>query len=184
MDQDNPTGGGGFGTTNSNERTGSTSGFGTGSTNFGAAGTGSGVGIGSASDIGSNPGSFGTTASSELCAHCGQPLHQNAGLDQFLGRIGISEEMIRNLKTQMSNVDLEEYLNTAREYLRDTGDKLKGGSDKATKFAKENPGKVAAGVAVLAVGAGLLINSLRDRSDRDVEIEFQPDPDIRRGRKR
>lgn len=160
MDQDNPNNSGnGFGTTNANER------FGSGSSNFGSAGTGS------RSDIGSNPGSFGTT-SSEVCAHCGQLLHQNRGLEQFLGRIGISDDMINNLKTQMSNVDLDEYLDTAREYLKNAGDKVKGGSDKATRFAKENPGKVAAGVAVLAVGAGLLINSLRDR-DKDVEVEFE-----------
>jgi hypothetical protein len=61
--------------------------------------------------------------------------------------------MVTNLKTSMQNVDVEEYLNTARDF-------LKGGSDKATTYAKENPGKVAAGVAVLAVGAGLLISAL------------------------
>jgi hypothetical protein len=104
-----------------------------------------------------------TTKDIETCAHCGQPLNQNAGIEQFLGRIGISEEMINNLKTQMQNVDIEEYLNTARDYLRTASDKVKDGSDKATRYAKDNPGKVAAGVAVLAVGAGLLLNSLRDR---------------------
>jgi hypothetical protein len=86
-----------------------------------------------------------------VCASCGQPM--NRGLDQFLGKLGISDEMIGNLKNQMQNVDVEEYINTAREYLRT-------GGDKAKTFAKENPGKVAAGVAVLAVGAGLLINAL------------------------
>ena len=108
---------------------------------------------------------FGTTSATETdtCAHCGQPLNQSAGLEQFLGRIGISEEMIRNLKTQMQNVDIDEYLNTARDYLKNAGDKVKDGSEKATRYAKDNPGRVAAGVAVLAVGAGLLINSLRDR---------------------
>jgi hypothetical protein len=54
----------------------------------------------------------------------------------------------------MQNVDVEEYLNTARDYLRT-------GGDKAKSFAKENPGKVAAGVAVLAVGAGLLLSALK-----------------------
>ena len=109
--------------------------------------------------------SIGSTKNSdtETCAHCGQSLNQNAGLEQFLARIGITEEMVDNLKTQMQNVDIEEYLNTAREYLRTAGDKVRDGSDKATRYAKDNPGKVAAGVAVLAVGAGLLINSLRDR---------------------
>jgi hypothetical protein len=102
---------------------------------------------------------FGETNASELrgaaagvCASCGQPL--NRGLEQFLGKLGITDEMIGNLKSQMQNVDIEEYLNTAREYLR-------SGGDKARTFAKENPGKVAAGVAALAVGAGLLISALK-----------------------
>ncbi len=81
------------------------------------------------------------------CSTCGMEHGRvNRGLEQFLGRLGISEEMVNNL-------DVEEYLNTAREY-------LKNGSGKATSYAKENPGKVAAGVAVLAVGAGLLISAL------------------------
>jgi heterodisulfide reductase subunit A-like polyferredoxin len=87
-----------------------------------------------------------------VCATCGQPLGSR-GLEQFLGKLGISDEMINNLRSQMQNVDVEEYLNTARDY-------LKTSSDKAKTFTKENPGKVAAGVAVLAVGAGLLISAL------------------------
>jgi hypothetical protein len=62
-------------------------------------------------------------------------------------RLGITEEMINNLKTQFQNVDIDEYLNTARDYLKSTG-------NKAGSYAKENPGKVAAGVAALALGAG------------------------------
>jgi hypothetical protein len=159
MDQNNPNNGGfntggGFNTTSASDRPGTTTGstgssFGTGSTgSMGSTGTGSSVG---------------TTSATETCAHCGQSLGQNRGLEQFLGRIGISDDMINNLKTQMQNVDVEEYLNTARDYLRGAGEKVKNGSDKATQFAKDNPAKVAAGVAVLAVGAGLLINSLRDK---------------------
>lgn len=102
-------------------------------------------------------GGSGTMAStsSGVCPTCGQSRDASAGggIDQFLGRLGISEEMVSNLKSSMQNIDIEEYLNTAREY-------LKGGGTKATTYAKENPGKVAAGVAVLAVGAGLLISSL------------------------
>lgn len=92
---------------------------------------------------------FGTTAATDasLCPHCGQSL--NGGLEQFLGRLGITNDMINNLKTQFGNVDVDEYMNTARDY-------LKGASDKASTFTKENPGKVAAGVAALALGAGLL----------------------------
>jgi hypothetical protein len=87
------------------------------------------------------------------CPHCGQSLGGNRGMEQFLGKLGISDEMVDNLRTQMQNVDVEEYLNTARDYLKNSGEKAKS-------FTKENPGKVAAGVAVLAVGAGLLISAL------------------------
>ena len=95
------------------------------------------------------------TGRTHTCAHCGQPLDAvtNRGLEQFLGRLGISDEMVNNLKTQFQNVDVEQYLNTAREYLQ-------GSTTKAKEFAKENPGKVVAGVAVLAVGAALLISAL------------------------
>jgi len=94
----------------------------------------------------------GVSTSGATCPHCGKAL-PTRGLEQFLGKLGISEEMIDNLRSSMQNVDVEDYLNTAREYLRN-------GSDKAKSYAKENPGKVAAGVAVLAVGAGLLISAL------------------------
>lgn len=90
---------------------------------------------------------------STICPHCGQALGANRGLEQLLGKLGISDEMINNLRSQMQNVDIDEYLNTARDY-------LKSSSEKAKSFTKENPGKVAAGVAVLAVGAGLLISAL------------------------
>jgi hypothetical protein len=129
----------------------------------------SGFGTASGSDFGSPTGNSSTTGGMNntgvtTCAHCGNAINQDRGLEQFLGRIGISEEMINNLRSSMQNVDVEEYLNTARDYLKTASDKIKGSSDKAGTYAKENPGKVAAGVAVLAVGAGLLLSSLgRDK---------------------
>ena len=125
---------------------------GTSATDSGSMGSGS-MGSGS---MGTG---LGTSSGTGTCAHCGQSLSKGsgsgAGLEQFLGKLGISDDMIRNLRSSMDNVDVEEYLNTARDYLR-------SGGNRAAAFAKENPGKVAAGVAVLAVGAGMLINSLRD----------------------
>jgi hypothetical protein len=100
---------------------------------------------------------FGTTSVSGtdgICPTCGHS-RNSKGLEQFLGKLGISDEMIRNLKSSMDNVDVDEYLNVARDYLRT-------GTSRAANFALENPAKVAAGVAVLAVGAGMLINSLRE----------------------
>lgn len=93
-----------------------------------------------------------TPASGKVCPHCGQSM--NSGIEHFLGKLGISDDAINNLKNSMQNADVDEYLNQARDYLR-------SGSDKAKSYAKENPGKVAAGVAVLAIGAGLLISALK-----------------------
>jgi hypothetical protein len=92
----------------------------------------------------------------EVCPHCGASKNAKStsnNLDLFLGRLGMSDDMIESLKSSMRNVDVEQYLDTARDYLKSSGDKAKS-------FAKENPGKVAAGVAVLAVGTGLLISAL------------------------
>lgn len=130
--------------------------WGTGSTGSMSGGTGTGTGIGGDT---STSGGFGVTSATDtgLCPTCGQST-RGSGLDQFLGRLGINEDMINNLKGQFQNVDIDEYLNTAREYLKD-------GSTKASTYAKENPGKVAAGVAALALGAGLLFAAVnRDRT--------------------
>jgi hypothetical protein len=134
----------------------SNSGFGTGSGPEGSTGAGFGTGT-TGSSTGSSTGSpygvtnatdRGTDTGSDTCPHCGQSLNRG-GLEQFLGRLGITDDMIDNLKTQFQNVEIDEYLNTAREYLKNSG-------GKATTYAKENPGKVAAGVAALAFGAGLI----------------------------
>jgi ElaB/YqjD/DUF883 family membrane-anchored ribosome-binding protein len=94
------------------------------------------------------------TAKGNKCPACGRPeATANSGLDDFLGRLGISDDMVSKLKTSIQNVAVDEYVNTAREYLKD-------GSQKATSYAKDNPWKVAAGVAVLAVGVGLLITAM------------------------
>jgi hypothetical protein len=141
----------GWDTGNTGTNPSSGAGFGTGTIGSSAgSGTGSPYGVTSATDSGTGAGS-----EASLCPHCGQSLNRG-GLDQFLGRLGITEEMIGNLKTQFQNVDLDEYLNTAREYLKDS-------SGKAQTFAKENPGKVAAGVAALALGAGLIYAATKDK---------------------
>src|SRR5947207_16021195 len=94
----------------------------TSATDSGAPATPTGTGFG---------GSTGTSTGTGVCASCGQPLSGNRGLDQFLGKLGISDDMINNLKSSVQNIDVEEYLNTARDY-------LKTGTNRASEFAKEN----------------------------------------------
>jgi hypothetical protein len=153
---------------NSNSGWGTDSGStgGTGSTGSGIGSSGSG-GMSTGSGSGNSPfgvtsatdrGGTGTSSETGLCPHCGQSLKSGGGLEQFLGRLGITEDMINNLKTQFQNVEIDEYLNTARDYLKDSG-------GKASTYAKENPGKVAAGVAALALGAGL-IYAATNRGDK------------------
>jgi len=115
-------------------------------TGFGSTGFGSTT----ASDTGTSR--IGTESS--VCPTCGHDKNAK-GLDQFLAKLGISDEMVSHLKSSLNDVDVDQYLNTAREYLRT-------GGTKASTFAKENPGKVAAGVAVLAIGAGMLLKNLRE----------------------
>jgi hypothetical protein len=154
MDQqnpNNPTGGdsamnpgsgtaGWSGTTGSGSMGGNAGTTGSGTTGAGAAGTAGGFGVSSGTDTGH-------------CPQCGQSLNRNAGLEQFLSQLGIDDEMINKLRTQFQDVNIDEYLDTAREYLKESG-------NKASVYAKENPGKVAAGVAALAVGAGLIYASM------------------------
>ena len=155
---DNPTGTGFGATIGSDPGIGQTS------------GATSGTGFNSGASAGVNPG-----ATTGTCAHCGSQLGVRApetstGLEQFLGRIGISGEMLATLRSSVQNIDVEEYLTTARDYLRDTGGKIKEGTSKATAYTKENPGKVAAGVAALAVGAGLIISALNRDKDQGTDV--------------
>ena len=124
--------------------------------------TSSGSNAGS-TNLGSGSTAPGVTSATESCAHCGQPIGGNRSIEQFLSKVGITNEMVDDLKNSMQNVDIEEYLNTAREYLKTAGDKVKTGGEKAKVYTKENPGKVAAGVAILAVGAGLLLNAMNSK---------------------
>ena len=111
----------------------------------------SGFGVSSGSDLGGGGSSStsDTGTGDETCAHCGQSLNKGGGFEALLG----------NLRSQFQNVDVDEYLNTARDY-------LKGSSTKVTNYTRENPAKVAAGVAALALGAGLIYAAAnREKTD-------------------
>ena len=106
------------------------------------------------------PNRFGSTTTTGTdtgtCDRCGQALGRSHNIEQFLGKLGITDEMLQN-------IDIDEYVNMAREYLKNAGEKVRPVTEKAKSYTRENPGKVAAGVAILAVGAGLLISSMREK---------------------
>lgn len=151
-------GSGGIGTTGNVTTGPGNSGTGFNSTS-GSSGSTSGSMGGGSTDF-TTSGGFNTQSGTDagICPHCGQSTSGRSGLEQFLGRLGITDDMVSNLKGQFQNVDIDEYLNTARTFLKD-------GGDKAGAYAKENPGKVAAGVAALALGAGLIYAAVnRDKA--------------------
>lgn len=109
--------------------------------------------------------SSGTGGGSDTCPTCGRSSSGGGELEQFLGRLGVTPEMLDNLKGQFQNIDIDEYLTTAREYLKD-----------GSRYAKENPGNVAAGIVALALGAGLLWRKCRttqDAEDRSRQLELK-----------
>lgn len=161
MDQQNPGDKFGTGSTGSMGGGGSTGTggggtIGSGTSSYGS-GTGSGGGYGTGSG-GTGSGGYGASSGTDTgtCPTCGRA--SSGGLEHFLSRLGITDDMVSNLKGQFQNVDIDEYLNTARTYLKD-------GSGKATTYAKDNPGKVAAGVAALALGAGLIYAAVNRDKD-------------------
>jgi hypothetical protein len=126
---------------------GGSSGFGVTSGSDLLGGSAGGGDLGGGSTAGT--GSTGSATGEEFCAHCGQSLNKGGGI----------EGLLSGLRSQLGNVDVDEYLNTAREY-------LKGSSNKVTTYTKENPAKVAAGVAALALGAGLIYAAVnREKTD-------------------
>lgn len=94
---------------------------------------------------------YGETAARESS---GAPAGISPGLEQLLRKVGISEATIENIRTSLQDVNLEEYLDDARNLLREN-------AGKARDFARENPGKIAAGAVLLAVGLGLLISATK-----------------------
>src|SRR5687768_15593952 len=84
---------------------GVTTGPGNSGTGTGASGTTFGTGTGG--DF-STKSTFGTQSATDdaICPHCGQS--KSKGLEQFLGRLGINDEMLSNLKSQFQNVDIDE----------------------------------------------------------------------------
>jgi hypothetical protein len=132
----------------------------TGPGNSGTGGATGTTGGSTGADFTTGSSGFGTQSGTDsgICPNCGQSTTGKSGLEQLLGRLGINDDMVNNLKGQFQNVDIDEYLNTARTFLKD-------GGSKAGTYAKDNPGKVAAGVAALALGAGLIYAAVnRDKA--------------------
>lgn len=153
-DNNNPNSGNtGSGSYGSNANLGST---GSGSTSSGVASGTSGVGAatGSAnsdnaiSGLGANHGSSSESAG------------MSAGVLSLLERFGVTESQLSAVRDTLKNVNLEESLDKAKEQVSES-------MTKARDYARQNPGAVAAGLAVLVIGAGLLAGAAMRNKDKD-----------------
>lgn len=127
-----------------NNPTGTTSGVASGTTGVGAA-TGSANSDNAISALGGNHGD--TTSG------------MGAGVASILERFGISENQLNTVRETLKNVNLEESLDRAKEQVSDS-------ISKAREYARQNPGAVAAGLAVLVIGAGLIAGAAM-RKDKE-----------------
>lgn len=98
------------------------------------------------------------------CTTCGETHTAGtteAGFENMLGRLGLSDEAIGKMRTSLENLDFEGYFNDAKKYLGKQ-------ATKARDYTKENKTVVAAAVGAVAVAAGVLI-ALRLKGDRVIE---------------
>ncbi len=105
-----------------------------------------------AAAVDSEESEFVALATEGPCPTCGRA---RSGVESFLGSIGLSDDMVTSLKSSFHEVDIPEYLSTAKHYLTIS-------SKNVGTYAKKHPGQVAAGVATLAIGAGLLYKALHE----------------------
>lgn len=179
-----------FGTNVSPDRPGSSEGIGMptqGSTKpdsgsgFGAqspsssAGTGdlaSGFGVTEGSDLGGSSGrsagglstgdSLGSDIESHECSHCGSQHvkgSETQGFDKILNAVGINDQAIQKMRESLENLDLDSYFTQAKEYLGES-------ATKAKSYAKDHKSIIGTALAVVAVGAGVLIAVNRKSGDR------------------
>jgi hypothetical protein len=92
-----------------------------------------------------------------LCSDCRERIgdhsdHEPDLFDDLLEHVGLDATALAKIR----EFGIEKCIVRAEEYLAASGRGVK-------RYAQDNPGKVTAGVAVLALGAGLLLGALRDR---------------------
>jgi len=186
----------------SSDRTGNSEGIGLptdssirpGENQFGAqssSGTGNsagGFGVTGASDFGGTSkaadSSFGIPSGTNLgsdiefheCASCGERHVKGSdaqGFDKILSTVGLNDAAIEKMRASIENLDLDSYFNQAKEYLGDS-------ATKAKQYAKDNKTLIGAALAVVAVGAGVLIAANRRSSSDQWVTPRIDDRDINR----
>jgi len=102
---------------------------------------------------------YGTTSatdSGERCETCGHTPNETAGFETLLAKIGINDQTMTKVREALSDIDLDEQIKNVRGYLTESGGKAKD-------YAKANPAKVLGGLAALVIGAGVLMQSVKEK---------------------
>jgi len=102
---------------------------------------------------------YGTTSaidSGERCETCGHSQNETAGFEALLAKIGINDQTMTKVREALSGIDLDEQLKNVKGYVTES-------SGKAKDYAKENPAKVLGGLAALVIGAGVLMQTLKEK---------------------
>lgn len=149
------------------KRPGSADGTGSG---FGNSDRGGDIGLTSGSEMGgfsSGTSGFGDrpnegdTASLLNENLSGDKLGDTKSFERVLKDLGIPDSTVEKMRESIENLDLENYFNQAKDYLKDA-------TAKAKTIAKDNKAIVAGALAVVTIGAGVLlaISRGKDKDDR------------------
>ena len=85
----------------------------------------------------------------------------SAGILSLLEKFGVNEAQISSVRETLEKANVDQALDKAREQVNDA-------VGKAKTYAKQNPGAVLAGIAVLVVGAGLIAGAALRRNSEDL----------------
>lgn len=122
--------------------------------------------IGTSGSFGTTGGDTGATdnVGSNFAAESATDAPAESGLTSsvvsILERFGVGEPQVNAVREALKNVNVDQQLDRAREQVNDS-------INKAKQYARQNPGAVLAGVAVLVIGAGLIAGAaLRRGSEK------------------
>ena len=134
-------------------------GFGvTGASDLGGSLAGTGAATGGVSFAGKT----GSEADYHECSSCGERHMRGAdaqGFDKILSTVGLNDKAIEKMRESLENLDFDSYFTQAREYLGESASKVK-------TYAKDHKTVIGTALALVAVGAGVLIASKRRGSEQ------------------
>jgi len=152
--------GSGFGTGDKSTSGGSGSGTGTSGTGSGSGGTfdrNNDIGLTSGSEVGG----FGTSSTGRSTeSNYGTSKEDTKSFESVLKDLGIPEQSIVKMRESIENLDIEGYFNQAKDFLKDA-------TFKAKAAVKDNKAIVAGALAVVTIGAGVLLAINKRDKDSD-----------------